>query len=76
MAAIFAPFTAEQIEGLNRWQNAGYVHEFTCPTNHESSRTLIATEGGWHCPFCDYRQNWAHDFMASGPPLDRLQEQN
>ena len=26
---------------------------------------LIATEGGWICPVCDYKQNWAHDFSAS-----------
>ena len=24
---------------------------------------LIATEEGWVCPVCDYKQNWAHDFM-------------
>jgi len=26
---------------------------------------LIATEGGWICPVCDYTQNWAHPFSAS-----------
>jgi hypothetical protein len=25
---------------------------------------LIATEGGWICPVCDYTQNWAHNFMT------------
>lgn len=25
---------------------------------------LIATENGWVCPVCDYKQDWAHSFMA------------
>lgn len=25
---------------------------------------LIATEEGWHCPVCSYKQKWAHGFMA------------
>jgi len=27
---------------------------------------LIATENGWICPVCDYKQNWPHSFMAGG----------
>jgi hypothetical protein len=26
--------------------------------------SLIATENGWICPVCDYKQGWAHSFMA------------
>lgn len=29
-----------------------------------NSTSLIATNNGWICPVCDYKQNWAHDFMA------------
>lgn len=29
-----------------------------------TNTNLIATEDGWICPACDYKQNWAHDFMA------------
>ncbi|TXT28227.1 MAG: hypothetical protein FD131_3360 [Rhodocyclaceae bacterium] len=28
---------------------------------------LIATEIGWVCPHCDYRQDWAHAAMAERP---------
>jgi hypothetical protein len=28
---------------------------------------LMATSDGWVCPFCDYRQDWAHDFMFHDP---------
>jgi hypothetical protein len=26
--------------------------------------SLVATESGWICTVCDYKQNWAHGFMA------------
>ena len=65
--AIFAPWTPQQVENLNRWQNAGHVHPFTCPNDHDD-RVLVADEDGWHCPTCDYAQNWAHEWMLSGPP--------
>ena len=25
--------------------------------------SLVATENGFICPVCDYKQNWAHNFM-------------
>ncbi len=65
---IEAPFTQAQVVGLNRWQHAGYVHEFTCGNQHGGDRTLVATVGGWVCQECDYTQDWAHAFMADGPP--------
>jgi hypothetical protein len=66
---IIAPWTAEQVDALNRFQHAGTVHEFTCP-GHEGGgdRTLVATRDGWICCHCDYRQNWAHAFMAESAP--------
>jgi hypothetical protein len=69
---IEAPWTWDQAMALNRWQNAGFVHEFTCGT--EGCRyKLIAVTAGLVCPKCDYTQNWAHDFMLQGPrnPLER-----
>lgn len=59
-----APWTAEQVEALNEFQRLGYMHEFTCPNNHQSDRVLVAHPHGWQCPSCDYVQDWAHDFMA------------
>ena len=57
---IFAPFTEEQVKALNKFQNLGYWHEFTCLCG----AILIATENGWTCPDCFYTQNWAFDYMA------------
>ncbi len=74
---IQPPWTPQQIDGLNHWQRAGYVHEFTCPNrqrdNHgDAPLPLVATVNGWVCPYCDYTQRWAHDFMANGPPPNPL----
>lgn len=62
---ITAPWTPEQVDALNAYQRLGYVHEFTCPhgENHQD-RILVATASGWRCRWCDYTQDWAHDFMA------------
>jgi len=68
---IRAPFTEAQVEALNRWQKNPEVHPFTCGSGHrkdarhlDGEGILVATKAGWICPFCDYRQNWAHDFMT------------
>lgn len=63
MSKITAPWTIEQARALNKWQRLGYVHEFTCPRDHED-RALVASTVGWLCPHCDYMQDWAHDFMC------------
>lgn len=62
---ILTPFTDEQVQALNRWQNRQDRHPFTCG-KCDSRVPLIATTDGWRCGVngCDYRQNWAHDFMA------------
>ena len=70
MAKITAPFTPEQVVGLNNWQRSPVYHSFTCKNNHEH-RDLIATRKGWVCPSCDYEQNWAHDFMVLSYPEQR-----
>jgi hypothetical protein len=72
MAVIKAPFTLEEVEALNRWQRDGRNHPLTCGGNRKDQHhldgegVLVATTAGWVCPYCDYRQDWAHDFMA-GP---------
>lgn len=63
MDKIFAPWTDAEVATLNRWQQLGTVHEFTCPCEHDGDRTLVAHNDGWHCPDCLYTQNWAHRFM-------------
>lgn len=66
---VVAKWTQEQIEALNRFQKSGSFHPFTCGGNRTDEKhldgegILVATEDGWICPYCDYRQDWAHDFM-------------
>jgi hypothetical protein len=78
---IEAPWTDEQVANLNRWQENGRVHPFTCGSGDRMDAAhrkiqerdggdfgqLVATLDGWVCPACDYRQNWAHDFMLVVP---------
>lgn len=83
MTQVRAPWTAEQVAALNRWQANADVHPFTCGSGvrmdaaHRAFQAshpdqdfgqLVATENGWACPACGYRQAWAHDFMLSTPP--------
>lgn len=71
MNKIFAPWTPEQVESLNRYQREGLGHPFTCEKRkmlhpYDGTETvLIATVKGWVCPefHCDYTQNWAWDAM-------------
>lgn len=69
MNKVEAPFTPDQVASLNAYQVAGIMHPFTCgggqARGHNGIR-LIAAEDGWHCASdtCDYRQDWAHAFMA------------
>jgi hypothetical protein len=62
---IHAPFTDEQVQRLNEFQQRGDVHPFTCGNTHDEPSVLIALNDGWHCWTCGYTQTWAHAFMAS-----------
>jgi hypothetical protein len=64
---LTTPFTPEQVAALNRFQTNGNFHPFTCG-NDSRHRVLVATESGWMCLDCDYRQEWAHSFMAADLP--------
>lgn len=76
---IYAPFTPEQVAALNHWQTRGGMHPFTCGAEHDGpAPTLIAEADGWHCPgtltaTCDYRQDWAHAFMAEPAELTAVE---
>lgn len=65
---ITAPWTVEQVNALNRFQQEANMHPFTCGALHASGQSpvLEATLAGWMCPdlTCDYVQDWAHAFMA------------
>lgn len=77
LARAYAPFTPDQVESLNGYQQSGLMHPFTCAdVVHDDTDDevfadpvlLVATEAGWVCPRedCDYTQGWAHDWMANG----------
>lgn len=69
-----APFTPEQVKQLNEYQKDDRFHPYTCGGNRgdqahkvyaekrgEDLGQLVATEEGWICPVCDYKQDWAHE---------------
>ncbi len=63
-----APFTADQIEAFNRFQQSGQFHPMTCGNRHlhtapDDEGVLVADENGLHCPTCNYRQDWCHSFQ-------------
>lgn len=63
-------FSKEIIEKLNKQQQDGKFHPYTCnrnfpecevvldPSNYLKDGILIATEKGWICPCGKYKQNW------------------
>lgn len=57
-------FTTDEVNNLNDYQHSGIFHPFTCGMD-QCRATLVATVRGWICPFCDYTQDWAHDFMKN-----------
>ena len=76
---IQAPFSPQQVDQLNKWQSAGFVHEFACEYRSDSSHgelPLVATVRGWICPYCEYTQPWAHDFMTEPLQEPKLEETN
>jgi hypothetical protein len=73
---IRPPWSERQVATLNRLQASGLMHPFTCGAAHPLHQTLIAETDGWHCPdeSCDYRQDWAHSFMADPDAVAALIE--
>lgn len=66
---ITAPWSPAQVDALNKLQRRGNFHGYTCAESHTPfDRTLVATKGGWICPHCDYRQDWAHFGLAGAVP--------
>lgn len=60
-----APWTSDEVASLNGYQISGVFHDFTCDGADCRAR-LVATADGWTCPRCEYRQSWAHSWMADG----------
>lgn len=72
MSDTHVPFTDDEVESLNGYQKARVFHPFTCGNRGDEKHArinspedvLVATSDGWVCPYCDYRQDWAHAWMA------------
>ena len=64
-------FTPDEVNSLNEYQRAGVMHPFTCGGDRTDEKhldgegILVATEDGWNCPYCDYKQDWAHEFIKN-----------
>ncbi|MFK4801702.1 hypothetical protein ACI3K5_23845 [Streptomyces sp. MPA0124] len=64
---IRVPWTSEQVAVLEQFQTTSGMHPFTCGADqHTLAPRLVPSHSGWYCPDpdCDYRQDWAHAFMA------------
>lgn len=65
--AVVAPWTPEQVDSLNRYQESGLMHPYTCPNRDDHcDAVLVATADGWICRPCGYTQDWAHPWSADG----------
>ena len=78
-----APWTPEEVQSLNEYQECGRFHPYMCKC--EPSKPMVATANGWECrnhpqagedqswelPFCHPNQTSAHDclqqFQRWGP---------
>lgn len=62
-------FTPDEVVNLTAYQSTGMYHPFTCPNrgddDHRGEGELIPTVRGWICQYCDYTQDWAHQFMLN-----------
>ncbi len=72
MNQVHAPWTQEQVDALNRYQQEGKFHPFTCGSGRRTDEhhldgegILVATPQGWKCPYCDYKQDWALEFQVN-----------
>ncbi len=66
---VKAPFTDEQVERINKFQESNAFHPYTCMGAYcNRSKVpyggrLIATNEGFICPCGKYAQDWCNSFM-------------
>lgn len=74
-AKIYAPWSHQVAAALNRYQENGFGHPFTCGSTEHPKAKLVAGMRRWYClqEGCAYTQNWAWTFMAD-PELERRLE--
>lgn len=71
------PFTEEQVDNINAWQDSGVVHQLTCPDHdkHLHGHKMFAIEIGMFCPECDQlKQEWVPTAVADGTGLASANE--
>lgn len=70
---IWAPFSAAQVDALNKYQQNQFFVPYTCIQHHpDESPKLIATREGWKCDECGITQLWTLQSsieIADGKPL-------
>lgn len=79
IAVVRAPastvFTCDEVVALDIYQHSNRMHPFTCQNRGDGAHRvvdgdkgiLVPTVRGWICRFCNYTQNWAHDYMKRVP---------
>ncbi len=64
---VKAPFTNEQVERINKFQESNAFHPYTCMGAYCNripyGGRLIATNEGFVCPCGKYTQDWCNIFM-------------
>jgi hypothetical protein len=61
---IEAPFTDEQMQALQAYQDNPYVHDYCCPERHP----LQVTRDALVCKNCHYHQVWAYEIDIESDP--------
>jgi hypothetical protein len=51
---VRAPWTDEQVEMLDKWQDDGTKHPYTCICGE----SLTPYNEGWICEYCGHKQDW------------------
>lgn len=59
------PYSQSEVENMNGYQASDVFHPLTCG-NDSGHPNLVATEAGWHCPACEYKQTWSYGFVCDG----------
>jgi hypothetical protein len=69
-AYVYAPWSDEQVENINYYQQAGAFHPFTCRCPHpvRNSR-LKAFSERLFCEHCKFEQLWVFPHMADGSAM-------
>lgn len=71
-AVVYAPFDAETIERIRKWQDCPWTHDLTCNGHsvdrpHETA-TMQPVENGLLCTICGSLQGWVPRVCLNLPP--------